>query len=311
MNANEKCEFLKDTIFQLYSKEGRPFSYISKLLKINRKNISEKIKEWNFPLPESKKHLSPSKQKLLNKYKNLIISRFNNDVKITLILKETKLDSRMLIKFCEIDEDLKEARDKYKERIRKKTLVSKEKSMQNSSYDYDFEDLENEIWKDILNYPGYMVSNMGRIKSYKKEYKKYMLLKLNQNTLTNRVYVSITNPEGKRKNLNVSRLVAHAFIEGYSEEKNTVNHKDGDVTNNKSSNLEWTTQSENNTHSYRSLGRKKIFPNDKKYFFKKILYKNKYEFKTISAFTRFIGKSPTQIRRYLDNPEKHEIKLIK
>ena len=48
----------------------------------------------------------------------------------------------------------------------------------------------------------------------------------------------------------------------------------------------------------------------KRYKFDRILYKDKYEFKTVAAFARFIGMSETQTRRYLDEPEKHDIKLI-
>ena len=37
MTNSEKAELLKDTIYQLYSKEGRSKSYISRLLEIDRK----------------------------------------------------------------------------------------------------------------------------------------------------------------------------------------------------------------------------------------------------------------------------------
>ena len=89
--------------------------------------------------------------------------------------------------------------------------------------------------------------------------------------------------------------------------KNTVNHKDGDVTNNKSENLEWVSQSENNIHSYDKLNRKKNVSKPLSFY---ILYKDCYKFKTVSAFARFINKSETQARRYLKEPEKHDIKLI-
>ena len=41
-----------------------------------------------------------------------------------------------------------------------------------------------------------------------------------------------------------------------------------------------------------------------------IVYDNKYKFKSIAAYARFIGKSEIQARRYMDEPEKHNIKVI-
>jgi hypothetical protein len=53
----------------------------------------------------------------------------------------------------------------------------------------------------------------------------------------------------------VHRLVASCFVDGDGE---TVNHIDGDKLNNKFSNLEWCTYSENNNHA-RDLGLAKSF----------------------------------------------------
>ena len=113
----------------------------------------------------------------------------------------------------------------------------------------------------------------------------------------------------KRKNIQVAHLVAHTFVSGYSDKQNTVNHNDGNPTNNVASNLSWVSQSENNIHSYRTLKKKPVC--QKKYEFTKILYKNKYEFKTIAAFARFLHKSETQTRRYIDHASNYDIKLIK
>lgn len=48
----------------------------------------------------------------------------------------------------------------------------------------------------------------------------------------------------------IHRLVAMAFVPGYSEERNCVNHKNGDKLYNYYLNLEWCTKAENNTHAY-------------------------------------------------------------
>lgn len=109
--------------------------------------------------------------------------------------------------------------------------------------------------------------------------------------------------------LKIHRLVAHAFCEGFSEIRNTVNHIDGNKFNNKASNLEWVSQSENNKHAYTALSRPVNIGKPIDYI---ISYKDKYQFKTVASFARFIGKSETQARRWIEeSPEKHEIKKIK
>lgn len=52
-----------------------------------------------------------------------------------------------------------------------------------------------------------------------------------------------------RKKLTVHRLVAKAFVPGYFDGA-TVNHRDGDKTNNRADNLEWLTLAENTAHQW-------------------------------------------------------------
>ena len=100
-----------------------------------------------------------------------------------------------------------------------------------------------EIWKDIDGFNGfYQVSNLGEVRSRNG---------VRSLSFTKDGYVKVRlNCEGKDKTSRVHRLVAEAFIDnpnGYD----TVNHIDGDKTNNKVSNLEWTDRSGQMNHAYR------------------------------------------------------------
>lgn len=53
----------------------------------------------------------------------------------------------------------------------------------------------------------------------------------------------VTDSGKTRKYVHI--LVAEAFVSGKSSSKNEVHHKDGNRSNNKASNLSWTTRSEN------------------------------------------------------------------
>lgn len=305
-----KYDLLKDTIYQLYSKEGRSISYISRLLHLNRKHLSAKItKVWKFPKAEPRRHATPSTQKFINKNRELIKSRLDHDIPITKIAKELKVTSDYVRKtVIPWDQTLTTAYGAYCNRIHDKAEEQRQKHIEESTWNYEQEDIQGEEWEPILGYSQYMVSSKGRIRKYVSRYHAWHILQQQPNKNNQRLYVRLVNDEEKSKNLQVARLVAHAFVEGKSEKKNTVNHKDGDVNNNNADNLEWASQQENNLHRAQVL--KKISPYKRTHNYSKILYKGKYEFKTAEAFARFLGKSATQTRRYLDNPSKYDIELI-
>ncbi len=232
LTSYEKAELLKDTIYHMYSKEGRSKSYISKLLKINRKTINDKIKEWNFPEAEPRHHLTPSNLKFLNAHRNLIKSRLDNDIPITKIAEELKVDRHYLQRtIIQNDVVLNKARTDYMNRLHNNSNQLKSDMMNKSRLNYNIIDLPGEEWKPILGYDDYMISNKGRVKHLAKRYGKYYLLQQTPNKNNNRLYVTL-HKDNTKKNLQVAKLVAHAFVDGYSDINNTVNHEDGDVQNN-------------------------------------------------------------------------------
>ena len=308
MTNREKANLLKDTIYQLYSKEGRSKAYISRLLEIDRKILSEEIKNWGFEECSTKKRLTPSMEKFINKNREFIKSKLDKGFPITYIAKELGVDRKKIYDTFKYDKVLEQAHEEMRNRIKTDAILKKEKLMENSKFDYDFKDLDGEIWKSILGWDTYFVSNKGRIKRYVKTYDAYHLIQLSPNKNNGRLYASL-NEGDKRKSLQVSRLVGFAFLSDfYSEEKNTINHKDGNVANNNVENLEWVSQAENNLHAYQKLNRSIV--NKRRYNFSKIIYKDKYEFNTVAAFAKFLGKSETQTRRYMDEPEKYDIKFV-
>lgn len=292
MTHKEKIELLKSTIYQLYVKEGRSKSYIAKLLEVDRRILTNTLNnEWKW-IQGNKRYLKPSNQKFLNKNKAFIKSELDNDVPITKIAEKLNTDRHYLTRtIIANDEVLSKAKEDYKARRAYK---------EPTKFNTPIKDLEGEIWKDILGYKGYKVSNYGRVKSnVVGNSNTWYEIKPNINSKTNRYYIHLYK-NGKRKALSLPRIVGHTFLDGYSSENNTINHKDGDVTNNKASNLEWCSQAENNKHAYRELGRPVVKAYQKNGKFTKIKYGD-YEFKTIRAFAKFLGISESQAHRYIDD----------
>lgn len=121
-----------------------------------------------------------------------------------------------------------------------------------------------EIWKDIPGYEGYYeVSNFGRVRSVERTIPHnqkdggVILRRIRQRIIRFELtvygyFIVRLHKYGVVRTILVHRLVAQLFIDN-PENKPTVNHKDGNRTNNYVWNLEWCTQSENILHASRVL----------------------------------------------------------
>lgn len=138
-------------------------------------------------------------------------------------------------------------------------------------YDYENLCLENEIWKDVIDWEEfYQVSNFGRIKCKQREmfydknlgrgiekktvYEKIRKPKLNKHT----GYLMVgLNGKGKSKNVTIHSMVAKSFIYNYIGEGIgkglCTNHIDGNKLNNFVENLEVISMADNIRHAF-SIG---------------------------------------------------------
>ena len=149
--------------------------------------------------------------------------------------------------------------------------------------------MQEEIWKNT-EFDGYMVSNLGRVKSLdrwlppdkmhpKGQFFKGKILSTKQ---TNHEYESVM--VSKTKRVYIHRLVAQAFIPN-PDNKRDVNHLNGNKKDNRVENLEWTTHKENMQHAKNILG---LLSNKEKA--KKVLcVELKKKFNSMCEASRFLG----------------------
>jgi hypothetical protein len=115
-----------------------------------------------------------------------------------------------------------------------------------------------EQWRPVVGYEGlYEVSDHGRVRSVERivphatfgtvKRKSVML----RQSLTNKGYSRVVLAKcGSNLAKNVHRLVADAFLGPRPEWSTQVNHKNKSRTDNRSCNLEWSSNSHNGRHRY-------------------------------------------------------------
>ena len=101
----------------------------------------------------------------------------------------------------------------------------------------------NEIWRDIKDYPNYMVSNLGRVKSLcNNKTSKEKIIKPNK---INSGYLRVAlYKNGNIKKYLIHRLVAEAFIDNPNKLP-CIDHINANKTDNRICNLQWCSHKEN------------------------------------------------------------------
>jgi hypothetical protein len=108
-------------------------------------------------------------------------------------------------------------------------------------------EMADEVWAYVSSRDDFAVSDMGRVAKIKSTRASKAGLR---GGVCPKGYVRVRI--GK-KMMRVHRLVAEAFIPNPNGLE-SINHKDGNKTNNRASNLEWCTCKENSIHSVSVLG---------------------------------------------------------
>lgn len=102
--------------------------------------------------------------------------------------------------------------------------------------------MEEEIWKTIIDFPQYQVSNFGRVMSYKNP-KKPILMK--GRITKGYKYIHLRDINGKGYSKQLHRLVLETFCPVENMKNLEVNHIDENKLNNNLENLEWLTHEQN------------------------------------------------------------------
>jgi HNH endonuclease len=111
-----------------------------------------------------------------------------------------------------------------------------------------------EIWKTHPSHPGYEFSNQGRVFSLRSG----RFLK-GRTERTGHIYLELVprNPQGRRSQLPLHRLILEAFVGLCPPNKELVCHINGDPRDNRIANLRWGTSQENSLDRHKHNGTSK------------------------------------------------------
>lgn len=102
-----------------------------------------------------------------------------------------------------------------------------------------------EEYREIDGFPNYEVSNLGNVRSIKRN-------KIKEPGSDHNGYLKVDlYKNSKRSTKKIHRLVADAFLPK-DPQRSDINHKDGNKHNNVVTNLERCTKSENMKHAYKN-----------------------------------------------------------
>lgn len=136
-----------------------------------------------------------------------------------------------------------------------------------------------EVWKDIIDFPNYQVSNLGNVKNKRRgNILKPKPVKKQYGYICYEVYIS--KDGGKQFHKKIHRLVAEAFIPN-PDNKPEIDHIDKNPANNHVDNLRWATRSENTLNtkvrSDNTSGHKNIYWNKERERFQVKKFKDNKE----------------------------------
>lgn len=159
---------------------------------------------------------------------------------------------------CEIEQSIENYYIRRTRNNQRKSICKECESKQKARPLEIVQDIEDEIWLDVVGYEGsYVVSNMGRVKRI-----------MHRKNKTNTLMTSSPNKKGyhmvrfsvngKAHTAFLSRTVAIAHIPN-PENKPDVNHigldengRSGNKNDNRAQSLEWSTRKENIDHAWKN-----------------------------------------------------------